>query len=113
MSFPDGSFMMATFDEHGRVTDGMKFYAKEATQVFNLAQLPKQLKRLVVYDDHMTGDIKDLKANLEVLKMPKSNRLTGDLKDLRTPNLVYIDLQENKRITGDLHDLRPGLRNRT
>ena len=113
VTFPDGSFMTATFNEQGWVTGNVKFYTKQGTQVFNLAQLPKQLKRLVVYDDHMTGDIKDLTGSLEVLKMPKSTKLTGDLKDLRTPNLICIELPRNKQITGDLHDLHPGLRNRT
>ena len=111
MTFADGSFMAASFDEHEWVTGNVKFYAKQGTQMFNLAQLPKQLKRLVVYDDHMTGDIRDLPGSLEVLKMRKSTKLTGDLKDLHTPNLIYIDLHENERITGDLGDLRPGQRN--
>ena len=112
MTFPDGSFMLATFDEHGRVTGDMTFYTEQGTQMFNLAQLPRLLKRLEVQDDHLTGDIKDLPGSLEVLKMPKSTQLTGDLKSLHTPYLIYIDLHKNERITGDLRDLHPGLRNR-
>ena len=111
MTFPDGSFMLATFDEHGRVTGDVAFHDKDSVQTFNLAQLPRQLKRLEVFDDHMAGDIKDLPPSLEVLKMPKSTKLTGDLKDLNFPNLIYINLRRNKQITGDLGDLHPGLRN--
>ena len=113
VTFADGSIMSATFTEHGWVTGGMTFHDKDNVQMFNLAQLPRQLKRLEVQDDHLTGDIKDLPGSLEVLKMPKSTKLTGDLKDLQFPFLIYIELHKNERITGDLHDLRPGLRNRT
>ena len=105
--FPDGSLMRASFDEKGYVQGGMRFYSKNALQIFDVKELPAELKRLEVEDDHLGGHIKDLPRNLEVLKMPKSTRLVGDLKDLNTKGLRHMDLHENEVITGSLKSLYP------
>ena len=108
MTFPDGSLMRASFDDSGRVMGGMRFYSHDARRIFDLKELPAQLKRLEVDDDHLGGHIKHLPGNLEVLKMPKSSRLMGDLKELRSHGLRHIDLHENEVITGDLRALHHG-----
>ena len=113
MSFPDGSLMKAKFDKQGhvwRVFGRMQFYTQNGARILDLKELPRHLKRLENDDDFMTGNIKDLPPNLEVLEMPWSTGLTGDLKDLNAPKLHYIDLRRNNRIIGDLGELRPGLR---